>query len=52
MNTELGQCEVCEVNEAKHVMFPTGGRIEGPTRMCDDCAREAFESGEYESDEN
>jgi hypothetical protein len=52
-------CEECG-NPATHLMFPTtatdddrsNGPQQKPKRMCDDCAREAFESGEWESDEN
>lgn len=60
MNTELGMCEVCEVEPAACVMYPISTtdeeRSNGPVvrskNMCIDCAFEAFASGEYESDDN
>lgn len=53
-------CEVCFTIPVTHVMYPILAtdeeRSNGPRRpvlcMCDDCAREAFESGEYEADDN
>jgi hypothetical protein len=57
---DLGICQVCGVEPGKHVMYPAyatdedraNGPSRGPIIMCEGCAVEAFESGEYESDEN
>ena len=54
---KLGTCEQCNTEEANHLMYPTYAEnrdknARTPVAMCDQCAAEAFESGEYESDEN
>jgi hypothetical protein len=53
-------CEECQIAEATHTMYPAFAtdedRSNGPKirskMLCDDCAREAFESGDWESNEN
>jgi hypothetical protein len=60
MSENLGICEVCGIESAAYVMYPTtatdADRSNGPAvrskRMCVDCAFAAFESGEWESDVN
>ena len=57
MTDDLGICEQCETEEATHLMYPAYAQSRDinartPTAMCDQCAKEAFESGEFESDEN
>lgn len=53
----LGKCEECNTETATHLMYPTYAESRDtnartPKAMCDECASKAFESGEYESDEN
>ncbi len=57
MSEDLGTCEKCQTEKAKHLMYKTFAESRDinarePVAMCEDCARDAFESGEYESDEN